>query len=80
MLEWRQSLLYLHDTVYKNTSKITSKIMLLAKKLTSKWTYFLKGTPEDEDCQFFFYIIDHSVCDELLPYLKWNWKKCLTTN
>ena len=80
MLEWRQSLLYLHDTVYKNTSKIISKIMLLAKKLTSKWTYFLKGTPEDEDCQFFFYIIDHSVCVELLPYLKWNWKKCLTTN
>ena len=59
---------------------VTSKKVLLAKKLTSKWTYFLKGTPEDKDCHFFFYIIDHSVCDELLQYLKWNWKKCLTTN
>ena len=28
----------------------------------------------------FFYIIYHSACDELLPYLKQNPKKCLITN
>ena len=45
-------------------------MMLLAKKLTSKSTYFLKSFPEDKDSLFLFYINDHSVCDELLPYLK----------
>ena len=58
-------------------------MMLLAKKLTSKWTCFLKSIHEDEDSLFFFfffYFIFHSVCDELLPYLKQNPKKCLTTN
>ena len=49
---------------------ITQKVMLLAKILTSKRTYFLKNIPEDEDSLIFFYIIDHSVCDQLLPYLK----------
>ena len=28
---------------------------------------------------FIFYIIDHSVCDQLLPYLKQYPNKCLTT-
>ena len=39
--------------------------------LASKGIYFLKSIPEDEDCLFFFYyIIDHSVCDQLIPYLE----------
>ena len=29
-------------------------MMLLAKELTSKSTYFLKSIPEDEDFLFFF--------------------------
>ena len=33
-------------------------------------TYFLKSIPAAEDLYFIFYIIDHSVCDQLLPYLK----------
>ena len=37
MLEWRYSLLYLHDTVYKN---IYVQNNASSKKLTSKWTYF----------------------------------------
>ena len=30
----------------------------------------IKSIPEDEDSLIFFYIINHSVCDQLLPYLK----------
>ena len=45
-------------------------MMLLAKLLTSKWTYFIKSISEDEDSIFFIYIIEPSLCDELLPYLK----------
>ena len=33
--------------------------------------YFLKSIPEDEDSVFYFlYIINHSLSDQLLPYLK----------
>ena len=39
-------------------------MMLPAKILTSKETYFLKNIPEHEDSLIFFYIIDHSVCDQ----------------
>ena len=38
--------------------------------LASKGIYFLKSIPEDEDHLIFFYIIDHSVCYQLLPYLE----------
>ena len=38
--------------------------------LASKGIYFLKTIPEDEYSLIFFYIIDHSVCDQLLPYLE----------
>ena len=31
---------------------------------------FLNSIPEDEGQLFCFYIIDHSFCDELLPYLQ----------
>ena len=49
--------------------------------LASKGIYFLKSIPEDEDSPiFFFYHIEHSVCDQLLPYLEKNPKKCFTTN
>ena len=42
---------------------------------------FLKSIPflKMKTLNFVFYIIDDGVCDQLLPYLKLNPKKCLTT-
>ena len=48
--------------------------------LASKGIYFLKSIPEGKDSLIFFYIIEHSVCDQLLSYLEQNPKKCLKTN
>ena len=44
--------IYLHDTKYKNS--YIKNMMLIAKQLTSKGTYFLKSIPEDEDSPFYF--------------------------
>ena len=40
---------------------VTSQMMLLAKKLTSKCTYFLKSIPEDEGSLIPF-LYDRSHC------------------
>ena len=57
-------------TVSDSKQSLFHSYMFLAKKITSKRTYFLKSIPEVEDLHFNFYIIDHSVCDQLLQYLK----------
>ena len=44
--------------------------MFLAKKLTSKMTYFLRSNPEVEIPYFTFYVINHTAYDQLLQYLK----------
>ena len=38
--------------------------------LASKGIYFLKSITENEDSPIFFYITNHSVYDQLLPYLE----------
>ena len=50
----------------KHNSEVT--VRFLYKFLAKKLTYFLlKNIPF---LCFIFYIIDHNVCDQLLPYLK----------
>ena len=58
---------------------ITVSYMFLAKKLTSKMTYFLRINTEVEIPYFTFYVINHSVYDHLLQYLKQNKIICLAT-
>ena len=55
---------------YKHGTKDYFFIVLIMQSITSKGTYFLKSIPEDEDYQIFLFIIDHSVYDDLLPYLE----------
>ena len=61
--------------LYKIILKLRSPLyfMYVSSDITSKRTYFLKSIPEVENSLFYFilfYIIDHSVYDQLLPYLK----------
>ena len=60
---------------YKIILKLRSPLyfMYVSSDIISKTTYFLKSIPEVENSLFYFilfYIIDHSVYDQLLPYLK----------
>ena len=60
---------------YKIILKLRSPLyfMYVSSDIISKRTYFLKSIPEVENSLFYFilfYITDHSVYDQLLPYLK----------
>ena len=55
---------------YKHGIKDYFFIVLIMQSITSKGTYFIKSIPEDEDYLIFLFIIDHSVYDDLLPYLE----------
>ena len=66
--------MYLHDTVYKNN--YIKKISLLAKLANSQSNLFFKRAfPKMKTLNFISYIVDNSVFDHLLPYLKQNLKK-----